>query len=112
MSRTRVLILALVLTLLASNAWWAYHAVDSAVTASHRYTTLREHREALAQALAVLPVASRPGATRTQILDAARGAAPSLEPFEKDGLTWIGQLGFRFPDDGTLLDVRPAWEPF
>ena len=112
MNRSRFTILALLVALLGTNAWWAYRAVDTAVTASYRDAVLNEHHEALAQAIAVIPLASRPDATPTQVLDAARAAVSAAEPFEKDGLTWVGHLVFRFSAQGRLLQLRPSWEPF
>lgn len=112
MSKSRVTILALAILLVASNAWWAYHVLNAGVTATYREASFQENHEALAQALATLPAAARPGATRAQILEAARQAASSHDTFEKDGFTWVGRLGFKFNAAGGLVEVQPAWSPF
>ncbi len=112
MNKHRVTILALSLLLVASNAWWAYNALNAAVTAGYREASFHEHHEALAQALAILPVAARPQVTSAQILESAKQAARTSESFEKDGFVWVGHLGLRFSEAGRLLEAKPAWSPF
>ena len=100
--------------LVASNAWWAYHAIDAGVTATYQQESFRSTQEALAQALAVLPVAASPTATKEQVILAARrgpGGPASYDTFEKDGFTWVGQLGLRFDDAGRLVEASPSWSP-
>ncbi len=67
MMRPALAISALAVALIGSNAWWAYRNLDAGVTATYRQVSLEDHRTALAQVLAILPIAVRPGATRAEI---------------------------------------------
>ena len=102
----------LTIMLVASNTWWAYQLVGAGVSATYRDQSLQEHRGALAQALAILPVAVRIESTRTEVIEAAQQSAPNGEPFEKDGYTWIGHIGLRFDQNGRLAELVPSWSPF
>ena len=112
MNKSRVAILVLALALIGSNAWWAYRAVDAGVTAGYHEASFREHHQALAQAIAILPVAANPDATPAQVLEAAKQAARTSNTFEEDGFVWVGQLGLKFSGAGRLLEVKPSWSPF
>jgi hypothetical protein len=95
-----------------SNIWWIYQSIDSSVTASYREDSCQDNHEALAQALAILPVAARTDSTRKHVLDAAKKAANSSDSFEKDGYIWVGKLGFKFDSNDRLIAVSPVWSPF
>jgi hypothetical protein len=112
MGKAHISILVLSIALVGSNAWWLYQAYDVAVTGEYQAVTLRDNHEALAQALAVMPVVARPEATREQVIRAAQAATHLRDTFEKDGFTWIGRLGFKFDDSGHLTEVAPSWSPF
>jgi hypothetical protein len=112
MKRSTLIILVLAFALLASNGLWIYQSIDAAVTAGYREASWKDNHDALAQALAILPVVARSDSTREQVLDAAKQAANSGDSFEKDGFIWIGKIGLKFDRDGRLIDVSPAWEPF
>ena len=108
MKRSVLVIAALAVALIGSNAWWAYRILDAGVSATYREVSLEDHRTALAQLLAIVPAAVRPGATRAEILEAARRDS-KREPFEKDGYVWVGRLGLKFDGSGHLVEVVPAW---
>jgi hypothetical protein len=112
MNRNKFLVMALVAALLLSNAFWLYNAMDTAVTLEYQGVALKEHHEALAQALAVVPVLSRPNSTKADVLAAATRAAMSRDSYEKDGFTWVGSLGLKFGGEGRLEAVVPSWYPF
>ena len=112
MTRSTVAIVALSVALAATNLWWLYHAVDSASGAADRESQYRLEHEALAQALALLPIAARTDSTPAEVLAAATKAAYHKDSFQKDGFTWVGELGLRFGDGGRLSAVEPAWQPF
>ena len=112
MKRSTVLIVLLVVALAATNAWWFLGAIDSGITASYSQVSLDHNHQALAEAIAIAPVAARPTATRADVLAAARKAADGDEGFEKEGFVWIGYLGYRFDDAGRLVELRTNWEPF
>ena len=106
-------IVILVIALFVSNAWWMYHAVDTGYTVAYRDDSLSAHHEALAQALAILPVAARPDSTRAQVIGAARAASRSgTEPFETEGFLWVGRIGLKFSESGRVIEASPAWKPF
>lgn len=105
MKARRLAIPLLVVLLIGSNAWCAYRSLDAGISytylsAEHDYVTT-----ALAQALAVLPVAARIDSSREQVLNAARLPGDEVEPYEKDGYVWIGMLGLRFDDRGRVVAV-------
>jgi hypothetical protein len=110
--RSTIAIWILSLALVVSNLWWLYAALDAAVTAMYLEQTFDEHRQALTELLAVVPVAADPAATRESVLGAAHAAATHDVSFEKEGFFWIGQLGYRFDDAGRLVEVRTSWSPF
>jgi len=111
MKRSVLVIIALAVLLVASNAWWAYRLLDTGVSATYREVSLENHRAALGQILAIIPIAVRPGATRAEILRAAQKDG-NPEVFEKDGYVWVGRVGLKFDGAGHLVEVVPAWSPF
>jgi hypothetical protein len=112
MKRSTLAVVLLSVALLASNLWWAYVMVDAGVSASYRHDDLDRHHAALGEAIAIAPVAARASATREEVLAAARAAAKGDQGFEKEGLVWVGELGYRFDADGRLIEVRTNWSPF
>jgi hypothetical protein len=80
------------------------------VTADYRDTYLQDHKQALAQTLAILPVVARIDATPAEVIAAATAAASHQTSFEKDGYTWVGGVGLRFGENGRLVAALPAWE--
>jgi hypothetical protein len=114
MARSVVKISTLSIVLLAgalvvSNAWWFYQALDAGITATYRDVSFRDNEEALAQAIAVIPVAIRRDATREQVIAAATTAAKFSDSFEKDGYVWVGKIGLKFNDAGRLESVAKSW---
>ena len=105
-------VIALVLVLVASNAWWAYNTLDCGIATTYREHAFDDHRKALIQSLAVLPVAARVDSTPEEVVEAARSAIDSAEPFEKDGFMWVGRVGFRFSPSRRVVEAAPAWDPF
>jgi hypothetical protein len=53
--RSSIVVVGLATSLVASNVWSLFQAVDSGVTATYRDVSLQEHHEALTQAFAVVP---------------------------------------------------------
>ena len=112
MKRSSIVIIALAVALIVTNVLWAYRVLDLGVSRTYHEVSFGDHREALAQALAIIPVAVRPGATRTEILEVARRKAQHRDSFEKEGFVWVGRLGLKFEGNGRLVEVVPAWSPF
>ena len=124
------LTLVLATLLVASNLWWLYVSIDTAVTQTYSHVERETADLALRQALTLLPVAfaarDKEGflaATEQRLRTAgpeAGGYALGDEtgeegrfglgrPFEKNGCTWIGTLGFRFDEGGSLQHVSRGW---
>jgi len=112
LKRSTIVIWVLSLALVVSNLWWFGLLLDAGITATYRDDSFDRHHRALAELLAVVPAAADPAATRESVLSAARDAAGDDDPFEKEGFVWVGQLGYRFDDDGRLVEVQTAWSPF
>ena len=111
MTRSKGAIVLLVVTLVASNLWWAYRLLDTGVTQTYMGVALDDNKQALAQTLALLPVVARPGVSRSEVLAAVRSAEPSAAPFEKDGFVWVGNIGLKFNERGQLVEASRAWSP-
>ena len=105
MKKSTVAISLLVVTLVASNAWWAYITVDTGITRTYQKVSFEETQQALSQALAIIKVTSSPTVTRTHIIEASEKAWSAGEPFEKDGCLWVGRLGLRFDTKGKLIEA-------
>jgi len=99
-SKVTVFICALLVSLVSSNLWWAYRTLDAGVTQTYARASEEATSEALAQALAILPVVAKAGATRSQVVTAARLPSDQIEPYEKEGYVWVGQLGLKFGVQG------------
>ena len=109
--RTTILIVLLTVALIASNAWWAYAALDDGVSDGYREVVLHDNQIALAQSLAVFSELSNRSATRASIIGAAQRVSGDRSPFEKDGFVWVGSIGLRFDPEGRLVEVARAWSP-
>jgi len=106
MKRSTIAICVLILALVVSNLWSFGLLLDAGITATYGDDSLDRHHRALAELLAVVPAVADPAATRESVLGVARDAAGDEDSFEKEGLVWIGQLGYRFDDDGRLVEVQ------
>ena len=112
MKRSTVAIILLSVALVGSNSWWLYAFIDSGITASYRQESLERHHKALGQALVIAPIAARIAANREEVLEVARAAANGDQGFEKEGLVWVGELGYRFDESGRLVELQTNWSPF
>jgi hypothetical protein len=111
MKNQKIIIIVLVLALVASNAWWAYHLLDSGITQTYMGVSLDDNKEALRQTLAILPVVAQKGATREKIISAALMKGDKTDIFEKDGFVWVRKIGLKFNENGQLIEVSRAWSP-
>ena len=105
MSKVTVSIGALVLILVGSNLWWASRLLDAGLTQTYARASQETTSELLSQTLAVLPVAVKAGATRNQVIAAARIRRDMTEPYEKEGYIWVGQLGLKFSQEGQFEEA-------
>lgn len=110
MRRQIIIIIALVVALVASNAWWAFRLIDAGITQAYMSDSLKENKQALSQTLAILPVVAQ-GASRDKIVSAARTKGVTTAPFEKDGFVWVGWIGLKFDQNGKLIKVERVWSP-
>jgi len=110
MKRSTLAISALMVVLLASNAFWLYKIVDERIGAGLQ---LAEQREALTQVFALIPVLAQK-ADRAQLVATASDATlpANKQAFQADGYVWVGSLGLRFAGTGELIEVVtkfPKW---
>jgi hypothetical protein len=106
MRQPRTLLLALIAALIGSNAWWAYQAIDAGITRTYAEISAAETRQALAQTKALVRTMAKGSYTKQALMEAARQPVPEMEPFEKDGVVWIGQIGLKFDAAGTFLQLN------
>jgi hypothetical protein len=99
-SKAAITISALAFILVGSNLWWASRALDAGITQTYARASQEVTSELLTQTLAVLPVVAEAGASREQIVAAARMPNDRTEPYEKEGYVWVGQLGLKFNAQG------------
>jgi hypothetical protein len=111
MRKTSYVIAGLAVALVGTNAFWLYKTIDSAVSYSYLNDSYRAARSSAQQAFAVLPVAARPGSSQADVVAAAVRAGDVAEPFEKDGYTWVGDIGLKFGSDGPVVDAMPGVDP-
>lgn len=105
MKTTTAVIATLAAALLVSNVWWAYRLLDAGVSYTYQGASLEESQQALAQALAIINALGAERRSREQVVQAAQAAWPSVEPFERDGVLWVGRLGLRFDAAGRLIEA-------
>ncbi len=111
MTKCRASIAVLLLALIGSNAWWVYRLIDAGITHTYMSASLDTTNELLNQSLAILPVVARPGASRSDIINAALVKNDPVGPFEKEGYVWVGQLGLEFNEQGKFIKaVTPSGE--
>jgi hypothetical protein len=103
--------LALSAALVVTNAAWLYAFIDAGVSYSYLADSYDHAKATATQAIALLPVVAKPGVSRTSVLAVARQGRQADDVFEKDGMTWIGDIGLRFDSAGTLVEARPAADP-
>jgi len=103
MKTTTIAIAGLTVALIASNVWWAYGSLDMSIRAHYAGMHSVRASAAAAQAIAILPVASRVGATRADILAAAGVDASAAETIDRDGYTMVGRLGLKFDANGRIV---------
>jgi hypothetical protein len=107
-NRNKVALLVLAVALVGSNAWWAHRLVDAGISLTYLKASFDTANEALNQTLAILPVVATADASRSEVVAAAAKAGSSLASFDKEGYTWVGQLGLKFNEQGRFLLATTA----
>lgn len=106
MKRSQWGIIGLLVLLVGSNAWWAYRTVDNGITQTYLNDSMARSSRGLNQAVAILPLVAR-GAKRDEILSAAKQASKlDLQPFEKEGYVFVGELGLKFDSAGKFFEIK------
>jgi hypothetical protein len=105
LKRTTVAIGALVMALVGTNAAWTYLIIDRSITQSYTSQAFEETNAALNQALVLLPLTAKKGATRAELIAAVQATEPKVTSFEKDGFVSVGRLGLKFDDRDRLIEV-------
>ena len=103
MTRTKIALLVSTAALIGTNAWWASRVLDAGISQTYLRASFDTADEMLKQTLAILPVVAKPDSLRSEVIAAAQKAAAPIEPYEKDGYTWVGQLGLKFNEQGRFL---------
>jgi hypothetical protein len=109
MNRSKIIILVLLILLIATNVWWAFQAFDHGITITYTIGSLDDHKQALDQALMIIPEITSGRGSREEIINSMESRFGLSDGLNKDGYIWIGKLGLRFDDSGKLLEVQPAW---
>jgi hypothetical protein len=109
MKKSTITILVLIVVVLGTNAWWAYHALDAGVSFTYQSVSLEENQQALKQSLSILRVLTPTDVSREKIINAAQNSWKSGEPFEKDGYIWVGRLGLLFNEDNQLVEIKKGF---
>jgi hypothetical protein len=109
MNRLKINIIILLILLIATNVWWAFQAFDRGITITYTKDSLDDHKQALDQALMIIPEVTSGRGSREDIINSMESRFGLSDGFEKDGFFWIGKLGLRFNDSGKLVEVQPAW---
>ena len=105
MRGSRITIGLLLVALVASNAFWAYSALDAGVTGTYRDVSLNDAQIALRQSLALLNTHDVHRSPQPQVVQVAQGTGDGGAPFEKEGYFWVGRLGLAFNANGNLVQA-------
>jgi hypothetical protein len=89
--------------LVATNLFWAYTVLDAGVSYTYLQRSCDNARGTALQAIAVSAEVARSTATRQSVIDAAARIEAGVEPFEKEGIVWVGDIGLRFDDTGKFV---------
>ena len=108
MKRSSIVIAVLGAALVVSNIAWAFNAFDVGISRSYERASYGVESDALTRALAVIPVVAKERSSKEEIIGAARRKGDSVDVFEKDGVTWIGNLGLRFEATGKVVKACAA----
>lgn len=101
-------IIALLLVLLiGSNVFWLYQVLDTGISLSYRDQQTYELEETRKQLMSLMPLVAI-NVKKEEITKTA-SQFTDLEPYEKDGCTWVGWLGLRFGNNNELISVSPTW---
>jgi hypothetical protein len=112
MKRSTVAIAGLSFLVVASNLFWAYVVLDGGVSYTYLQSSCDVARGTALQAIAVAAEVARDSATKQSVIDAAAQIQPGVDPFEKEGFVWVGDIGLRFDGSGKFVEAKPAVEPF
>jgi hypothetical protein len=100
---TRTVPIILAALLIFTNGYWLYHTIDNGIRQTYQKVSSDNAYEELRQVRAIMAVTLKGEVSRDAVISAATKAANNSAPFEKNGFTWVGQLGLKFNDAGKLI---------
>lgn len=89
--------------MVASNIYWPYVLIGNKIALSYRDHELYEYKETQKQLMMMLSEVAG-NRSKDEIIRIAQKYSSS-EPFEKQGCTWVGWLGFKFSESSELEGV-------
>jgi membrane-bound metal-dependent hydrolase YbcI (DUF457 family) len=96
--------------LILSNILWAYKTLDTGITLTYMSHSLEDHTKAIKQIEILFPLVAHGVMSKERILKSVTFADDFSSVFEKDGFTWVGQIGIRFDRNEKVDSLRMAWE--
>lgn len=109
MKKSTIIIIVLGIGLVVSNAWWAFQLLDAGVSYTYLSDSLKHNEKALEQVLRLLPVVAQQGIQKEEIIKAACPECQESDIFEKEGFTWVSEIGLEFNSSGQLIGVKKSW---
>jgi uncharacterized protein YxeA len=108
--KKNIVIIVLTILIIVSNALWLYRSLDFGVSYTYLSDSYNDNKNALNQVLTILPLIAEQKCSKDEIIQKAKSYDKSIEPFEKDGYTWIGFIGIKFDEKGKVTEVKKGWE--
>lgn len=102
--KTKTLIIALVVLLIGSNAYWLHATIDAAVSTMYQEQEKYSLERAEKQARGMLEE-SLQGRLREDVIQLAVKHS-DLKPYEKDGCVWVDAYGFKFAESGAFVGIQ------
>ncbi|MDJ0818798.1 MAG: hypothetical protein QNJ58_21490 [Desulfobacterales bacterium] len=106
----KITTIVLTIALISSNVWWLHSAIDVGVTNKYQEQMMFERSGILKQIISVTPELSS-AISKNEIVTIVKKST-DLEPFEKEGVVWVGWTGLKFDDKNKLVKVIPSWGAF
>jgi len=101
----KLIVTALAVLLIGTNAFWLYRSIDSGVTMAYRDQNIYELDETSIQLAATLTEIGKSIPKEEFLSIASRHT--KFEPFEKGGCIWVGWIGLKFNEGDELIYISP-----
>lgn len=99
-----ILFLAIAL-LLASNAWLGYRLLETGNARAQLELHARYQNDSLLMCVAIGNQILSSETRREPLVAAARAAGGNYRPYGNDGHLWLGAVGMRFDESGSLVSL-------